>query len=80
MVSQKKQREYNLRHREYKRIWQYKRRHGGKLPPDIVEGPKPRKPTGNAKYQALLLEEKEWLKKAKSCDICNQRHPPHKHA
>lgn len=69
-------RTYNRKNREKKRIWQYMKRHGGKAPPGVE--PLPQGNLGNEKYQELIKEEREWLKKApkKPCDICGYRHPP----
>lgn len=49
--------------------------------PVPMNGAGNRKPPGNAKYQELIRQEKEWLKArgASLCPICRQIHPPMKY-
>lgn len=73
------------RYNEYRRVWQWNKRH----PNDIlradledteeIKGPRISYPHGgNEKYRELDLEEREWLKDATWCVICHTMHPPMK--
>jgi hypothetical protein len=67
---------------EYRRVWQWNKRHADDVPradlEDLVEVRKrinyPH--GGNEKYRELDSQEREWLKDAVWCVICRTMHPP----
>lgn len=66
-VPTEQMRKNNLRHREYKREWMWKKRHPGEPMPKYIPRPyaqhpkhRPKVNKGNAKWIALMEEDRAW--------------------